>query len=58
MASNCEHCAYYNYNEMYNCYECMINLDEDEVYRFLQGSNESCHYFRFSDDYKIVQKQN
>lgn len=56
--SSCEHCAYYTYNEQYDCYECMVNLDEDDVYKFLQGNTDSCHYFRFSDDYKIVRKQN
>ena len=56
--SNCEFCAHYIYNEYYDCYECMVNLDEDDVARFMQSSNDNCSYFKFSDDYKIVRKQN
>lgn len=56
--SSCEFCAYYNYNEYYDDYECSVNLDEDDVERFMRGSESSCPYFRFSDDYKIVEKQN
>lgn len=51
-------CAYYIYNEAYDCYECMVNLDEDDVARFMQSSLDNCTYFRLSDDYKIVRKQN
>lgn len=56
--SSCEFCAYYIYNEYYDCYECMVNLDEDDVARFMQSSVDSCSYFKYSDDYKIVRKQN
>ena len=56
--SSCEFCAYYNYNEYYDDYECSVNLDEDDLERFMSGSDTSCAYFRFSDDYKIVEKQN
>ena len=55
--SSCEFCAYYNYNEYYDDYECSVNLDEDEVERFMSGSDASCPYFRFSDDYKLAGKQ-
>lgn len=56
--SSCEFCAYYIYNEYYDCYECMVNLDEDDVARFMQSSVDQCSYFKYSDDYKIVRKQN
>ena len=56
--SSCEFCAYYNYNEAFDDYECEVNLDEDDLARFMSGSDTSCPYFRFSDDYKIVEKQN
>ncbi len=59
MASNiCENCAYYDYNEEYECYECDVNLDEDELYRFMQGGSFECPYFTPYDEYKIVRKQN
>jgi len=59
MSGNCcEMCAHYVYDEECECYVCMIDLDIDEMERFLQGSNDSCHYFRLYDEYKIVRKQN
>lgn len=35
MASNCDACVNYVYDEDYECYCCLVNLDEDEMYRFL-----------------------
>ncbi len=54
----CESCAYYDYNEEYECYECLVNLDEDELYRFMQGGSFECHYYNPYDEYKVVKKQN
>ena len=36
--TNCEACAYYSYDEDYECYICEMDLDEDEMYRFLTSS--------------------
>ena len=33
--SNCEYCMNYEYDEDYECYCCMVNLDEDEMEKFL-----------------------
>ncbi len=57
MASICDECSYYVYDEEYECYTCLVNLDEDEMYRFLQGTNESCPYFDLDDEYKLAHKQ-
>lgn len=56
--SCCELCSHYVYDDEYDYYCCEINLDEDEMYRFLQGSTDDCHYFDAYDEYKIVRKQN
>ena len=56
--SICDNCAYYDYNEEYECYECEVNLDEDELYRFMQGGSFECPYFTPYDEYKVVRKQN
>ncbi|SFW39997.1 DUF6472 family protein [Ruminococcus flavefaciens] len=56
--TNCETCTNYVYDEDYDCYVCMINLDEDEMYRFLQGTNYSCPYYRLDDEYGVVRHQN
>lgn len=56
--TNCEDCIYYTYDEDYDCYTCMMELDEDEMLRFISGSFSSCPYYRGGDDYTIVRKQN
>jgi hypothetical protein len=56
-ASNCENCVNFVYDEDYECYVCDRNLDEDEMYRFLTGTFDSCPYFQLYDEYKIVRKQ-
>jgi len=56
--TNCECCANYVYDSETDQYCCDINLDEDEMMRFLSYQNFSCPYFNFYDEYKIVRKQN
>jgi hypothetical protein len=54
---SCEMCMYYEYDEDYECYCCQMNLDEDEMARFMMNRMEGCRYFRFGDEYMIVRKQ-
>ena len=54
---NCESCMNYEYAEEYEYYVCAQNLDEDEMYRFVQGSFHDCPYYQFGDEYRIVRKQ-
>ncbi len=56
-AQSCELCANYVYDEEYECYICEIDLDEDEMYRFITGSVRACPYFSMGDEYRIVRKQ-
>ena len=37
---------------------CDINLDEDEMARFMSYSDWDCPYFQMDDEYAIVRKQN
>ena len=55
---NCDYCVHYDWDEEGEYYECNMNLDEDEMARFLTQNTSQCHYFRLYDEYKIVQKQN
>ena len=57
-ASCCETCANYIYDDEYDQYVCDINLDEDEMQRFITQSNYACPYYNYYDEYKIVRKQN
>lgn len=55
--SNCDMCVNYVYDEDYECYICMANLDEDEMYRFLTRNHNECPYFRLDDEYGVVRHQ-
>ena len=46
-AVNCEYCVNYSYDDDYECYTCEINLDEDEMVKFI----------KMGDEYRIVRKQ-
>lgn len=56
-ASSCESCEYYEYDEYTDSYYCKMNLDEDEMSRFLGEHTASCHYYKFYDEYKSVERQ-
>ncbi len=56
-ATNCENCVNYVYDEQTEMYSCLVNLDEDEMLRFISGSNDSCSYFRADDEYALSRKQ-
>ena len=56
--SNCETCVNYDYNEETGCYECNVNLDEDEMVKFLADTFANCPYYDYYDEYKTVRKQN
>ena len=57
MTSQCDLCAYYWIDEEDGTGECQVNLDEDEMYRFLSGSQQECPYFRLDDEYAVVRHQ-
>lgn len=56
----CEHCAYYTYDDVNEEYVCdaVGALDEDDMARFSFHRGKSCPLFRFYDEYKLVQRQN
>ena len=57
MQSNCETCMYFGYDEEWEEYYCEVNLDEDEMYRFLSGSQWECPYYSADDEYAVVRHQ-
>lgn len=50
-------CVNYVFDEDDECYYCLVNLDEDEMYRFLTGTQQMCPYFRLDDEYGVVRHQ-
>ena len=55
--SGCESCSNYVYNEDFDYYECLVNLDEDEYARLISGTMSYCPYYSSDDEYRIVRKQ-
>jgi hypothetical protein len=57
MASNCDMCAHYVYDEEDDFYECLVNMDEDDFARFIARGYDNCPYFQLDDEYKVVRHQ-
>ncbi len=51
----CESCWYFDYDEEYDEYCCIMDLDEDEMYHVL--TNAKCPYYRQGDDYTLARRQ-
>ena len=56
-STECETCWYYDYDEEFDEYYCMMDLDEDELARFLSSDTRSCPYWRPGDEYITARKQ-
>ncbi len=57
MDGTCESCVFYDYDEDWDAYTCQMNLDQDEMERFVGGRTQACPYYRYYDEYKSVHKQ-
>ena len=55
---SCDTCVNFAYDEDYEQYVCLVDLDEDEYYRFLNEPEYVCPYYRLDDEYGVVRKQN
>lgn len=57
MAVNCEECVHYDYDSSSDEYFCTVDLDEDEMERFLRGVNAACPFYHRGDDYSTARRQ-
>lgn len=57
MSNICEDCVCYDYDEEWEAFTCTMDLDEDEMERFLKGMNTSCPFYRPGGDYKTASRQ-
>ena len=57
MSVCCDTCVNNVYDEDYDEYDCMVNLDEDEMYRFISSNQRECPYYRNDDEYAVVRHQ-
>lgn len=56
MASNCEECVHYDYDDEMDVWYCTMDLDEDEMERFLRSANDACPFYRRGDDYATARR--
>ena len=56
-ASNCEMCNNFVYDDEDECYVCDMDLDEDDMVRFMTDHRNSCPYYRNGDEYQVVRHQ-
>ena len=57
MKNRCEDCMNYVYDDYYDCYVCLVDLDQDEMEDFLSYATNNCPYYKFLDDYALARKQ-
>ena len=53
----CETCSFYEYDDEFDEFYCRVDLDQDEAERFLRGTERSCPYFSFNEEYRLAGKQ-
>ena len=56
--TQCESCAYYDEIDEDGTLGCVIDIDEDELYREREDTHGACPFYKFYNEYKSVQKQN
>ena len=44
MASNCEECVHFDYDDEIEAHFCSMDLDEDEMERFLRSDFRACPF--------------
>lgn len=55
--SNCDMCNNFVYDDDDECYVCDMDLDEDDMVRFLTGNFPECPYYQSNDEYLVVRHQ-
>ena len=57
MASTGEACGHSDYDDEMDVWYCTMDLDEDEMERFLRSANDACPFYRRGDDYATARRQ-
>ena len=53
----CDECNNFQYDDEDECYYCVADMDEDDVYRLTQRQYKSCPFFGSNNEYEVVKKQ-
>ena len=54
---SCDTCVNYVYDEDDESYDCMVSMDEDDVYRLNADPHAECPFYRNDDEYEVVRHQ-
>lgn len=57
VATSCDTCSNYVYDEDEDAYFCEVDLDEDEMFRFMTSTHFECPYYSYDNEYLIVRHQ-
>jgi len=57
MQGNCNECANLIYDEETEEWVCDVDMDEDDLVRYLTSPAEACRYYQNGDEYRVVRKQ-
>ncbi|WP_312279282.1 DUF6472 family protein [Oscillibacter sp.] len=57
MTGKCEECVHLNYDEEAEADFCSMDLDEDEMERFLRADARRCPFYRRGGDYETARRQ-
>ena len=57
MANICEDCVHFDYDDERDVNFCSMDLDEDEMERFLRSANSGCPFYRRGDEYQTARRQ-
>jgi hypothetical protein len=55
--SCCTECVHYDYDEETDEYYCNVDMDEDDMERFLRSRVDACPFYRRGDDYASARRQ-
>ena len=50
--ASCDFCAYNEYDEEDEAYYCSVNMDEDDMARFVQSNYKECPFYRSGAQYR------
>ena len=53
---SCEFCSNYVYDEEYEEYGCVVNMDEDDLAMLMQFKRPTAPYFSYGDEYRYCKK--
>ena len=55
--TKCEECVHFDYDEENDVSFCGMDLDEDEMERFLRSAADACPFYRREDEYSSARRQ-